>query len=310
MRVKSLCLATINDLSKGSQAVKSVFALFDRDTLINSEDPDGNKPVIVTGHVEIHDVDFSYPARPNIRIFKGFSINIEAGKSTALVGESGCGKSTIISLIERFYDPVKGIVKVDGRDIRSYHLRTLRKYIALVSQEPALFGGTIRENIIYGAFEEVSESEITEAATAANAHDFISVLKDGYDTQCGEQGVQLSGGQKQRIAIARAVIKNPRILLLDEATSALDSQSEKVVQDALERMMVGRTSVVVAHRLSTIQSCDTIIVLEKGKVIEKGNHCSLLAKGPNGAYYSLVSLQKPNSSNLDKGLGGELHVVP
>ncbi|CAI9272744.1 unnamed protein product [Lactuca saligna] len=285
-----------NDLAKGSDAVQSVFAVLDRYTLIEPEDPDGEKPEIITGHVEIRDVDFAYPARPDVMIFKGFSIDIEAGKSTALVGQSGSGKSTIIGLIERFYDPMKGVVKIDGRDIRSYHLRTLRKYIALVSQEPALFAGTIRENIIYGASGEVSESEVIEAAKAANAHDFIAVLKDGYDTQCGDRGIQLSGGQKQRVAIARAILKNPSVLLLDEATSALDSQSEKVVQDALERMMVGRTNVVVAHRLSTIQSCNTIAVLEKGKVVEKGNHSSLLAKGPTGAYYSLVSLQKPNSA--------------
>ncbi|CAI9272743.1 unnamed protein product [Lactuca saligna] len=285
-----------NDLAKGSDAVQSVFAVLDRYTLIEPEDADGKKPEIITGHVEIRDVDFAYPARPDVMIFKGFSIDIEAGKSTALVGQSGSGKSTIIGLIERFYDPMKGVVKIDGRDIRSYHLRSLRKYIALVSQEPALFAGTIRENIIYGASGEVSESEVIEAAKAANAHDFIAVLKDGYDTQCGDRGIQLSGGQKQRVAIARAILKNPSVLLLDEATSALDSQSEKVVQDALERMMVGRTSVVVAHRLSTIQSCNTIAVLEKGKVVEKGNHSSLLAKGPTGAYYSLVSLQKPNSA--------------
>ncbi|KAI3748057.1 hypothetical protein L6452_10888 [Arctium lappa] len=285
-----------NDLAKGSDAVRSVFAVLDRYTLIEPEDPDGKKPEIITGHVELRDVYFAYPSRPDVMIFNCFSINIEAGKSTALVGQSGSGKSTIIGLIERFYDPMKGVVKVDGLDIKSYHLRTLRKYIALVSQEPTLFAGTIRENIIYGASEEVSESEIIEAAKAANAHDFIAVLKDGYDTWCGDRGVQLSGGQKQRIAIARAILKNPAILLLDEATSALDSQSEKVVQDALERMMVGRTSVVVAHRLSTIQGCDTIAVLEKGKVVEKGNHGSLLAKGATGAYYSLVTLQKPNSS--------------
>ncbi|XP_024987433.1 ABC transporter B family member 15-like isoform X2 [Cynara cardunculus var. scolymus] len=286
-----------NDLAKGSDAVRSVFAVLDRYTLIEPEDPDGKKPEIITGHVELRDVYFAYPSRPDVMIFNRFSINIEAGKSTALVGQSGSGKSTIIGLIERFYDPMKGVVKVDGRDIKSYHLRTLRKYFALVSQEPTLFAGTIHENIIYGASEEVSESEIIEAAKAANAHDFIAVLKDGYDTWCGDRGVQLSGGQKQRIAIARAILKNPAILLLDEATSALDSQSEKVVQDALERMLVGRTSVVVAHRLSTIQSCDTIAVLEKGKVVEKGNHGSLLGKGASGAYYNLVTLQKPNSAN-------------
>ncbi|KAJ8546291.1 hypothetical protein K7X08_018874 [Anisodus acutangulus] len=287
-----------NDLAKGADAVGSVFAVLDRYSLIEPEDSDGYKPKKITGNVELSDVNFAYPARPNVIIFKGFSIKIEAGKSTALVGQSGSGKSTILGLIERFYDPSSGVVKIDGRDIRSYHLRSLRKHIALVSQEPTLFAGTIRQNIAYGASEEVDESEIIEAAKAANAHDFISALKDGYETWCGDRGLQLSGGQKQRIAIARAILKNPGVLLLDEATSALDSQSEKVVQDALERVMVGRTSVVVAHRLSTIQNCDTIAVLDKGKIVEKGTHSSLLAKGPSGVYHSLVSLQRtPNSSN-------------
>ncbi|KAF3622539.1 ABC transporter B family member 18 [Capsicum annuum] len=287
-----------NDLAKGADAVGSVFAVLDRYSLIEPEDSDGYKPKKITGNVELCDVDFAYPSRPNVIIFKGFSIKIEAGKSTALVGQSGSGKSTIIGLIERFYDPLSGVLKIDGRDIRSYHLRSLRKHIALVSQEPTLFAGTIRQNIAYGASEAVDESEIIEAAKAANAHDFISALKDGYETLCGDRGLQLSGGQKQRIAIARAILKNPGVLLLDEATSALDSQSEKVVQDALERVMIGRTSVVVAHRLSTIQNCDTIAVLDKGKIVEKGTHSSLLAKGPTGVYHSLVSLQRtPNSSN-------------
>lgn len=280
------------DLAKGSDSVGSVFAVLDRYTGIEPEDPEGHQPERITGHVELRDVHFAYPARPDVMIFQGFSIKIEAGKSTALVGQSGSGKSTIIGLIERFYDPLKGVVKIDGRDIRSYHLRLLRKHVALVSQEPTLFAGTIKENITYGASDKVTEMEITEAAKAANAHDFIAALKDGYGTWCGDRGVQLSGGQKQRIAIARAILKNPAILLLDEATSALDTQSEKVVQDALERVMVGRTSVVVAHRLSTIQNCDMIAVLDKGKVVEKGTHSSLLAKGPQGAYYSLVSLQR------------------
>ncbi|CAA3033512.1 ABC transporter B family member 15-like [Olea europaea subsp. europaea] len=286
-----------NDLAKGSDAVGSVFAVLDRYSLIEPEDPEGYKPDKLTGHIDLHGVDFAYPARPNVMVFIGFSINIEAGKSTALVGQSGSGKSTIIGLIERFYDPLKGVVKIDGRDIRSYHLRSLRKHIALVSQEPTLFAGTIRQNITYGASKDIDESEVIEAAKAANAHDFIASLKDGYDTWCGDRGLQLSGGQKQRIAIARAILKNPAILLLDEATSALDSQSEKVVQDALEHVMVGRTSVVVAHRLSTIQNCDVIAVLDKGKVVEKGNHSSLLAKGPTGAYYSLVSLQRMHNNS-------------
>ncbi|PON59406.1 ABC transporter [Parasponia andersonii] len=280
------------DLAKGSDAVGSVFAVLDRYTQIEPEDPEGHQPERIMGNVELRDVHFAYPARPDMMIFQGFSIKIEAGKSTALVGQSGSGKSTIIGLIERFYDPRKGAVKIDGRDIRSYHLRSLRKHVALVSQEPTLFAGTIKENITYGASDNITETEIIEAAKAANAHDFIAALKDGYRTWCGDRGVQLSGGQKQRIAIARAILKNPAILLLDEATSALDSQSEKIVQDALERVMVGRTSVLVAHRLSTIQNCDMIAVLDKGKAVEKGTHSSLLAKGPRGAYYSLVSLQR------------------
>ncbi|KAI3474839.1 hypothetical protein Pfo_030150, partial [Paulownia fortunei] len=280
-----------SDLVKGANAVGSVFSVLDRHSLIEPEDPDGHKPNKLTGRIQLVDVDFSYPTRPGIMIFQGFSINIEAGKSTALVGQSGSGKSTIIGLIQRFYDPIKGAVKIDGQDIKSYHLRSLRKYIALVSQEPTLFAGTIRQNILYGAAEDVNETELIEAAKAANAHDFIAGLKDGYDTFCGDRGLQLSGGQKQRIAIARAILKNPTVLLLDEATSALDTQSEKVVQDALERVIVGRTSVVVAHRLSTIKNCDMIAVLDKKKVVEKGTHSSLLAKGPTGAYYSLVRLQ-------------------
>lgn len=286
-----------NDLAKGADSVGSVFTVLDRYSLIEPEDSEGKKPEKISGDVELRDVDFAYPSRPDVIIFRGFSIRIEAGKSTALVGQSGSGKSTIIGLIERFYDPLGGVVKIDGVDIKSYHLRSLRKHIALVSQEPTLFAGTIRQNIAYGGSEEVGESEITEAAKAANAHDFIAGLKDGYDTWCGDRGLQLSGGQKQRIAIARAILKNPAILLLDEATSALDSQSEKVVQEALERVMIGRTSVVVAHRLSTIQNCDVIAVLDKGKVMEKGTHSSLLAKGPTGAYYSLVNLQRTPAIN-------------
>ncbi|KQJ93765.1 putative multidrug resistance protein [Brachypodium distachyon] len=284
------------DLAKGADAIASVFAVLDRVTEIDPDNPEGYKPEKLKGEVDIRGVDFAYPSRPDVIIFKGFSLSIQPGKSTALVGQSGSGKSTIIGLIERFYDPLRGLVKIDGRDIRTYNLRALRQHIGLVSQEPTLFAGTIRENIVYGT-ETASEAETENAARSANAHDFISNLKDGYDTWCGERGVQLSGGQKQRIAIARAILKNPAILLLDEATSALDSQSEKVVQEALERVMVGRTSVVVAHRLSTVQNCDLITVLDKGIVVEKGTHSSLMSKGPSGTYFSLVSLQQGGSQN-------------
>ncbi|WVZ77552.1 hypothetical protein U9M48_025409 [Paspalum notatum var. saurae] len=279
------------DLSKGADAVVSVFTILDRETEIDPDIPEGYKPEELIGEVDIRGVDFAYPSRPDVVIFKGFSLSIQPGKSTALVGQSGSGKSTIIALIERFYDPSSGVVEIDRKDIKRYNLRALRQHIGLVSQEPALFAGTIRENIVYGT-GTVSEEEIENAARSANAHDFISNLKDGYDTRCGEQGVQLSGGQKQRIAIARAILRNPAILLLDEATSALDSHSEKIVQEALDRILVGRTSVVVAHRLSTIQNCGLIIVLEKGIVVETGTHASLMAMGPTGTYFGLVNLQQ------------------
>ncbi|KAJ1278279.1 hypothetical protein BS78_04G068000 [Paspalum vaginatum] len=279
------------DLSKGADAVASVFAILDRKTEIDPDSPKGYKPEELKGEVDVRGVDFAYPSRPDVVIFKGFSLSIQPGKSTALVGQSGSGKSTIIALIERFYDPTSGVIEIDRKDIKRYNLRALRQHIGLVSQEPALFAGTIRENIVYGT-GTVGEEEIENAARSANAHDFISNLKDGYDTRCGEQGVQLSGGQKQRIAIARAILKNPAILLLDEATSALDSHSEKIVQEALDRIMVGRTSVVVAHRLSTIQNCGFIVVLEKGIVVETGTHASLMAIGPAGTYFGLINLQQ------------------
>ncbi|XP_042483361.1 ABC transporter B family member 15-like [Macadamia integrifolia] len=287
------------DLARGGDAIRSVFSILDRNTWIEPDFPKGYQPERLIGQVELRDVHFSYPARPNVAIFRGFSLSIEARRSTALVGQSGSGKSTIIGLIERFYDASKGTVEIDGMDIKVYHLRSLRRHIGLVSQEPTLFSGTIRDNIAYGAFDgcKVDEVEIIKAARAANAHDFITALNDGYNTWCGDRGVQLSGGQKQRIAISRAILKNPAVLLLDEATSALDSVSEKVVQEALERVMVGRTSIVVAHRLSTIQNCDEIVVLEGGKVVEKGTHSALLAEGPTGVYCSLVKLQKTPSAH-------------
>ncbi|KAF8653182.1 hypothetical protein HU200_062632 [Digitaria exilis] len=290
-RVIADACSMTTDIAKGADAVSSVFAILDRQTKIEPNNPEGFKPEKLTGDVEIVDVDFAYPSRPDVVIFKGFCLSIMSGKSTALVGQSGSGKSTIIGLIERFYDPINGTVRIDGRDIRSYNLQALRQRIGLVSQEPTLFAGTIRENIMLGE-EAASEAEVEDAARAANAHGFIAGLKDGYETWCGDRGVQLSGGQKQRVAIARAILKNPAILLLDEATSALDGRSAKAVQEALDRVIVGRTSVVVAHRLTTIQNCDVITVLERGVVVEKGTHESLMANGPSGAYFVLVSLQQ------------------
>ncbi|KAH9708537.1 ABC transporter B family member 15 [Citrus sinensis] len=285
-----------SDIAKGSSAIRTIFTILDRKSEIDPEDPKASEDIEepTKGFIELKNVFFSYPSRPDQMIFKGLSLKIGAGKTVALVGQSGSGKSTIIGLIERFYDPESGSVTVDERNIKSYNLRKLRSCIALVSQEPTLFAGTIRQNIAYGK-EVVTEAEIRKAAISANAHEFISSMEDGYDTYCGERGVQLSGGQKQRIALARAVLKNPMILLLDEATSALDSASENLVQEALEKMMVGRTCVVVAHRLSTIQKADNIVVIKNGKVVEQGTQSSLLSMGNGGAYYSLIKMQASRS---------------
>ncbi|KAL5991267.1 hypothetical protein ACLOJK_012174 [Asimina triloba] len=267
-----------SDLAKGSGAVKSVFEILDRKTEIEPDDPAGIKgEKMINGHVELRKVFFSYPTRPKQMILRGLSLKIEAGKTVALVGQSGSGKSTIISLIERFYDTLKGSIEIDGLDIKSYNLSDLRSHIALVSQEPTLFAGTIRENIAFGN-KNATETEIVKAAELANAHEFISSMKDGYETYCGERGVQLSGGQKQRIALARAILKNPTILLLDEATSALDSISESLVQEALEKMMA---------------------VIKDGRIVEEGSHSQLLAMGVGGVYYSLVKFQNGDKLALE-----------
>ncbi|KAJ0989438.1 hypothetical protein J5N97_007794 [Dioscorea zingiberensis] len=280
------------DLAKGSDAVNSVLEILDRESKINPDDPKGIKRKRgLKGHVELKNVCFCYPSRPEQMIFSNFSLRVEAGKTVALVGQSGSGKSTVISLIERFYDPVKGSVEIDGKNIKDYNLRFLRSQISLVSQEPTLFAGTIRENIMYGK-EDATETELVSAAVLANAHEFISSMEEGYDTHCGERGVQLSGGQKQRIALARAILKNPAILLLDEATSALDSMSENLVQEALDKMIVGRTCIVVAHKLSTIRKSDSIAVIKNGQVIEEGSHTELMRKSRGGAYYKLIKLQQ------------------
>ena len=211
-------------------------------------------------------------------------------QTIALVGESGSGKSTIIALLARFYAPDSGRISVDGVQIKRLRNSWLRDQMGLAGQEPVLFKDTIRANITYGKHGEVTEEEVTAVAKAANAHEFISSLPLGYDTLVGEKGVQLSGGQKQRVAIARAIIKDPKILLLDEATSALDAESERIVQDALDRVMVSRTTIVVAHRLSTIKGADAIAVLKEGKIAEKGNHEALM-RIKDGVYASLVELR-------------------
>ncbi|GLT48511.1 hypothetical protein SLA2020_221320 [Shorea laevis] len=283
-----------SDLAKGSTAVASVFEIIDRQSLIpgSSQAGDGSsngrKLEKITGRIEIRKVDFSYPSRPDTLVLRQFSMEMKPGTSIGLVGKSGCGKSTVIGLIQRFYDVESGSVKVDGVDIRELDIQWYRRHTALVSQEPVIYSGSIRDNIVFGKLD-ASENEVVEAARAANAHEFISALNDGYETECGERGVQLSGGQKQRIAIARAIIRNPIILLLDEATSALDLQSEQVVQEALDRIMVGRTTVVVAHRLNTIKKMDSIAFVADGKVVERGTYAQL--KNRQGAFSKLASLQ-------------------
>ena len=230
-------------------------------------------------------VSFGYlPDRP---VLRDVSFEVAAGRMVALVGPSGAGKTTVASLIPRFYEVTSGAITVDGSDIRRVSLASLREQIAVVPQEPVLFGISIRENIAYGRLE-ASEEEIVAAARAANAHGFINDLPDGYDTLVGERGVKLSGGQRQRIAIARAVLRDPRILILDEATSSLDTESERLVQDALERLMAGRTTLVIAHRLSTIRRADRILVLEAGQIVEEGTHQDLLAA--EGLYHRLYTL--------------------
>ncbi|KAI9111388.1 hypothetical protein K1719_017078 [Acacia pycnantha] len=281
-------LALAPDLLKGNQMVASVFHLMDRKSGVTSDTGEDLKTV--EGTIELKNVNFSYPSRPDVIIFKDFKLKVPSGTSHALVGQSGSGKSSVVSLILRFYDPTSGKVMIDGKDIRRVNLKSLRKHIGLVQQEPALFATSIFENILYGK-EGASESEVIAAAQLANAHTFISGLPEGYSTKVGERGVQLSGGQRQRIAIARAVLKNPEILLLDEATSALDVESERVVQQALDRLMQNRTTVMVAHRLSTIRNADQISVLQDGMIVEQGSHSSL-TENKNGAYFKLVSLQQ------------------
>ncbi|MED6209404.1 hypothetical protein PIB30_054346 [Stylosanthes scabra] len=264
-----------------------VFQVILRKPLISNE-PQGSKVTSIKGDIELRDVYFTYPSRPEKPILQGLSLSIPAGRTVALVGSSGCGKSTVISLVNRFYDPARGEVLIDGRNIKDLDLKFLRSNIGLVSQEPSLFAGTIKDNLKVGKMD-ADDEDIQKAAVMSNAHNFVSQLPTQYLTEVGQRGVQLSGGQKQRIAIARAILKNPPILLLDEATSALDTESEKLVQEALETAMQGRTVILIAHRLSTVVNADMIAVVEKGQVVETGTHQDLLDK--SDFYRELYSMQ-------------------
>lgn len=274
------------DFMKASGASQRVFQLMDR---VNVLVPGAAPLDRVEGRVELQRVSFRYPSRPDIPVLVGFDLHVEPGQVVALVGPSGAGKSTVAQLLTRFYDPVEGVVKIDGHDLRELDPQSLRRQVGVVAQEPLLFASSIAENIRYGR-PEATDDEVRAAARAANAEAFVDDFPDGFDTLVGERGVRLSGGQKQRIAIARALLKDPGVLVLDEATSALDSESEHLVQEALERLMKGRTTLVIAHRLSTVRGADEVVVLDGGKVVERGSHQALMEL-EEGLYRRLVEHQ-------------------
>lgn len=280
-------------LQKGIGAIENVMDILELEPEVIEVDEAASARIEnkerLSGAIRFKDLGFEYASRKDITVLRNVSFNIEAGQQVALVGSSGSGKSTLASLVLRLYDPSEGAILMDGKDAREYDLTYLRSHMAYVPQEVILFGGTIRENIAYGD-PNADEKAILLAAQQANAMEFIEQFPDGLDTIVGERGIQLSGGQRQRIAIARAVLKNPRILILDEATSALDSESERLVQDALDKLMQGRTSLVIAHRLSTIRKADKIVVLEQGEVKEMGTHDELM-QVESGVYRHLSELQ-------------------
>ena len=278
----------IGNIQKALAAAQRVFMIIDMPEEI-AESRDAKQLPEVIGKVEFQNVSFAYNDKGNV--ITDLSFSVKPGEVIAIVGPSGAGKSTIANLLPRFYDVNKGDIKIDGHSVREVTLDSLREQVGIVPQETMLFNGSVYNNILYGRLDATKE-EIEAAAKAANAHDFIMQLTDGYETKLGDRGVNLSGGQRQRIAIARAILKNPRILILDEATSALDTESERVVQEALDRLMVGRTSFVIAHRLSTVKNADKILVLEKGNLVESGTHDELLAL--DGLYAHLYKIQYRN----------------
>ena len=275
----------IGNIQKALAAAQRVFDVLDLPEAIKNA-PDAKALPKVKGDVRFNDVSFAY--NENEEVLSHVSFEVKPGEMIAFVGPSGAGKSTVASLLPRFYDATNGSITIDGEDIRKVTLDSLREQVGIVPQETVLFNGSVYDNILYGRLDATRE-EVEAAAKAANAHDFIMQLPNGYETMLGDRGMNISGGQRQRISIARAILKNPQILILDEATSALDTESERVVQEALDRLMVGRTSFVIAHRLSTIKNADKIMVLEKGQLIEQGNHDELMAM--DGLYAHLYKIQ-------------------
>ncbi|XP_072949352.1 ATP-dependent translocase ABCB1-like [Epargyreus clarus] len=303
----SSTLMEVFGISRGAAA--QIFNLIDNVPTINPLLNAGTVPKFIEGNIDLENVVFHYPSRPDIPVLNGVSISVQRGQSVALVGHSGSGKSTIIQLLSRYYDVLEGSVRVDGHDVRELSVRWLRAQIGLVGQEPVLFNTTVRQNIRYGR-EDATDAEIEAAAKQANAHHFIVKLPLGYETVVGERGTSMSGGQKQRIAIARALVRNPPILLLDEATSALDTNSEAKVQQAIDKAQEGRTTIVVAHRLSTIRNVDKIYVFKSGTVIESGNHKELMTA--KGHYYDMVMMQSSpdtNESDQSKALNRTMSII-
>lgn len=285
------------DFTRAASAASELFKLIDRASLIDPLEQSGECPAAVTGDIDFENVSFCYPMRPNTTVLDNYSLRFPAGKTTALVGASGSGKSTIVGLLERWYNPASGSIKLDGTPIEKLNLKWLRQQVRLVQQEPVLFSGSVYDNIVNGLAgtswehepREAKLARVQEAAKIAFAHDFVTNLPNGYDTVIGERGGLLSGGQKQRVAIARSIISQPRILLLDEATSALDPHAEQVVQQALDNVSKGRTTITIAHKLATIRNADNIVVMHQGRIIEQGTYDSLLAV--DGAFSRLVRAQ-------------------
>ncbi|XP_059639370.1 ABC transporter B family member 19-like [Cornus florida] len=306
----ALSLSYFAQFTQGTVAASRVFEIIDRVPEIDPYSPEGRRLSSVRGKIMLKNVTFAYPSRPTLPILRSLNLVVPSGKTLALVGASGGGKSTIFALIERFYDPTNGSITLDGHDLRTLQIKWLRSQIGVVSQEPVLFASSILENVMMGK-ENSTRKEATAACVAASAHNFISGLPQGYDTQVGDKGTQLSGGQKQRIALARAMIKDPTILLLDEPTSALDPESESMVQQAIDKISIGRTTIVIAHRLATVRNAHTIAVLDCGSVVEIGDHHQLMKNA--GAYYELVKLaseavSKPVPKQMDSKRDAEFSV--